>query len=291
MTPVADCATMILDNCQLGVVVITELADAESAAARSTPRAVDTCSSEQTDPLDGAAFDDTRPSRTRETRSSSPIPRTRILFFNDCVLQHETLSASFWAHQRPAPEPVRDQPSLLAALATDPPAVVLFDSVAREGLGLLRMVMRSYPEAKIIVLGLAESNEDAIVSCAEVGVAGFHLRSQTLGELFDVISRVAAGEMPCSPPVSAILLRQFSTQALPRHRPGHELALTVREDQILGMLELGLTNREISERLCIAVHTVKSHVHSLLVKLGVNSRAEAAARLRSAGNLGDDREN
>ena len=48
------------------------------------------------------------------------------------------------------------------------------------------------------------------------------------------------------------------------------------------MLEMGLSNRDIAARLCIAVHTVKNHVHSVLTKLGVNSRAEAAAFSRTS---------
>lgn len=60
-----------------------------------------------------------------------------------------------------------------------------------------------------------------------------------------------------------------------------ELPLTAREIQILRMLEAGLANREIAGRLCIAVHTVKNHVHSVLTKLGVSSREEAAALARN----------
>ena len=48
------------------------------------------------------------------------------------------------------------------------------------------------------------------------------------------------------------------------------------------MLEQGLSNRDIANRLCIAIHTVKNHVHSLLTKLGVSTRAEAAALCRTA---------
>uniref|UniRef100_UPI0037C92ECD response regulator transcription factor n=1 Tax=Mycolicibacterium phlei TaxID=1771 RepID=UPI0037C92ECD len=63
----------------------------------------------------------------------------------------------------------------------------------------------------------------------------------------------------------------------------HALVLTARETQILRMVEMGLSNREIAERLCIAVHTVKNHMHSLLTKLGVSSRGEAAALCRMNG--------
>ena len=53
------------------------------------------------------------------------------------------------------------------------------------------------------------------------------------------------------------------------------------------MLELGLSNRDIAARLYIAVHTVKNHVHSVLTKLGVNSRAEAAAFSRTVSTVGN----
>ncbi|HUL99296.1 MAG TPA: helix-turn-helix transcriptional regulator, partial [Mycobacterium sp.] len=51
------------------------------------------------------------------------------------------------------------------------------------------------------------------------------------------------------------------------------------------MVELGLSNRDIADRLCIAVHTVKNHVHSLLTKLGVSTRFEAAALCRNVGYI------
>lgn len=56
------------------------------------------------------------------------------------------------------------------------------------------------------------------------------------------------------------------------------------------MLEAGRTNREIAEQLCIAVHTVKSHVHNLLAKLGVSTRAQAAALSRTMRYTADPQE-
>jgi DNA-binding NarL/FixJ family response regulator len=59
-----------------------------------------------------------------------------------------------------------------------------------------------------------------------------------------------------------------------------ELVLTAREIQILRLIESGLSNQEIADHLYIALHTVKNHVHSVLSKLGVSTRAEAAAYAR-----------
>jgi DNA-binding NarL/FixJ family response regulator len=58
------------------------------------------------------------------------------------------------------------------------------------------------------------------------------------------------------------------------------VALTVRELQIVALVDIGLSNKEIARRLCIEVPTVKNHVHRILDKLGVRNRAEAAAWAR-----------
>jgi DNA-binding NarL/FixJ family response regulator len=132
----------------------------------------------------------------------------------------------------------------------------------------------------VIVLGASEDKESEIVGCAEAGVAGYHMRTDSLDDLLVLIHEVAAGETSCSPEVSAILLRRLSALASQRQPVAKELALTTREAQILRMLELGRSNQDIATQLSIAVHTVKNHVHSLLTKLGVSTRAEAAALSR-----------
>ena len=78
-----------------------------------------------------------------------------------------------------------------------------------------------------------------------------------------------------------MLLRRLSTLAARRQPVAKELVLTAREAQILRLLEMGLSNRNIADHLGIAIHTVKNHVHSVLTKLGVSTRAEAAALART----------
>jgi len=141
--------------------------------------------------------------------------------------------------------------------------------------------MKLSPHVRLVVLGVSEEDEAEIVSYAEAGVAGYHLRSESLEDLLVLIHKVAAGGSLCSPRVSAILLRRLSALASQGRPAAKELVLTSREIQILRMLEMGLTNRDIAEQLRIAVHTVKNHVHSLLTKLGVSTRAQAAARARA----------
>jgi DNA-binding NarL/FixJ family response regulator len=78
-------------------------------------------------------------------------------------------------------------------------------------------------------------------------------------------------------------LKRLRTLAAQRQPESREFVLTAREVQILRLLEMGLSNRDIANQLCIALHTVKNHVHSVLGKLRVKTRAEAAAYSRSVG--------
>ena len=185
---------------------------------------------------------------------------------------------------RVPPSVAWDLRSLICALEDNAPTVILLNIETRDSVVLLRQALDLSPNARVIVLGISEDDEAAIVSCAEAGVGGFHLRTESLDSLLASTRKVAAGDSLVSPRVSGILLRRLSTLAAQRQPAANEAVLTPREVQILRMLELGLSNRDIANRLYIAVHTVKNHVHSLLTKLGVSTRVEAAALCRNVRN-------
>lgn len=220
--------------------------------------------------------------RTVGSHDETQLPsESRLLIVDDCTLYREYLAAEFAADGAPEPGVAWDFESLLAALTASRPSLVLVNLDTRDSAMLLRATFEICPNSKVIVLGMAEDDETGIVACAEAGVAGYHLRTDSLSDLRGLIQRVADGETSCSPRVSAILMRRLSALATQRHPAAKDLVLTVREAQILRMLEKGLSNRDIADELCIAIHTVKNHVHNLLHKLGVSTRAEAAARFRT----------
>jgi len=205
----------------------------------------------------------------------------RVLIIDDCKLYRDYLVAVVTSQGAVTPGVAWDWPSLVAAVEAITPAVILVNMRTRDSAMLLRQAMQLSPSSRVVVLGVSGDDESEIVGCAEAGVAGYHLRSETLDDLITAIHKVAAGEFLCSPAVSAILLHRISSLAAQRQPAAKGLVLTTREVQILRMLEAGLANREIADQLCIAVHTVKNHVHSLLTKLGVTSRAQAAALART----------
>jgi DNA-binding NarL/FixJ family response regulator len=215
---------------------------------------------------------------------------TRVLIVDDSTLFREYLAGVIAARGVVNPSVAWDLPSLMTAIENTKPRVILLNVATRDSTMLLRQALKLSPSVRVIVLDLSEDDESEIVACAEAGVAGYHLRTESLGDLLVLVRKVAAGESLCSPRVSAILLRRLSALASQRQHPADkELVLTAREAQILKMLELGLSNRDIAEQLCIAVHTVKNHVHSLLTKLGVSTRAQAAALSRTIRTEGGSR--
>ena len=205
-----------------------------------------------------------------------------ILIVDDCTLHRENLAAILVANGTAIPSVAWDLPSLIRALDDTTPSIVVLNMGTRDSEMLLQAAREISPNVRVIVVGLSEDDESEIVACAEAGVAGYHLRTESLDDLLVLIRRVAAGESLCSPRVSAILLRRLSALASQHPPAARELVLTAREAQILRMLEMGLSNRDIAARLCIAGHTVKNHVHNVLTKLGVRTRAEAAAFSRTS---------
>ncbi|KMO83439.1 MAG: response regulator transcription factor [Mycolicibacterium rufum] len=209
------------------------------------------------------------------------LPAVNILIVDDCALQRENLASILGHECALSPSVAWDLPSMRAATTETAPSIVLLSMMTRDSIALLCAVRQIWPLARVIVVGIAEDDEAGIIACAEAGVAAYHLRSESLCELRDLIAKVADGESVCSTQISAVLLRYLSTMASDRRSVPGDPDLTTREMQILRMLEQGLSNKDIADQLCITLHTVKNHVHSILSKLGVRTRAEAAVVCRS----------
>ena len=154
---------------------------------------------------------------------------------------------------------------------------ILLDMATPESLGIVRILHERARHVRIVALGVSEVEED-VMACAEAGVAGYVSREGSLADLLDAISRAACGELVCSPRIAGSLLRRVAALSAD-HEPRAAVArLTVRERQILRLLEQDLSNKEIAQQLGIEVATVKNHVHNLLDKLNVHGRREAVRR-------------
>jgi two-component system, NarL family, nitrate/nitrite response regulator NarL len=157
------------------------------------------------------------------------------------------------------------------------PEVVLIDASSPEFLRIVP-VLRDAGASQIVAFAVGEREADAIM-CAEAGVSALVERSASLNDLLNAVRAGSRGELALSPRLTAMLFRRvglLSRDGVVQTAPD----LTSRESEILALLQVGLSNKQIAARLGIRLPTVKNHVHRLLEKLGVHRRAEAVALAR-----------
>src|SRR5262249_43038538 len=114
-----------------------------------------------------------------------------------------------------------------------------------------------------------------IIECAEAGAAGYVSADASIDDVRMAIEGIARSELACSPRIAAQLFGRISERV--DRWPVEARTLTSRERQVLDCLRQGQSNKEIAQTLNIAEPTVKNHVHHLLEKLDVTTRAQAVA--------------
>jgi len=160
------------------------------------------------------------------------------------------------------------------------PQVVLLDAALgdRDSLRLVEAVKKIGPEIRVIVMHLLPSRED-IVDYVRSGVSGFIMKDASIEEFVETIRSVADGVSILPPLMASTLFSHVAAQAVSRGKRSLKAAMrmTSRERQVTALIAEGLGNKEIADRLGIAAHTVKSHVHNILEKLALHTRLEVAA--------------
>jgi len=214
------------------------------------------------------------------TATVPPATEVRVVVVDDGTLSRECLAVQLGHHGVTATG-AWDLPTLLAEVDRAVPHVVLINIATPDSSTLLQLALDLDPSCRVIVFGLSTDRESEIIACAEAGIAGLHLRTESFDQLFSLISAAGDAGAQCSPEVSAILLRRVYAFAAQANPDATTDLLTPREIEILELIDGGLTNQQIASRLSLTLHTVKNHVHNLLGKLGVASRADAVSVFRA----------
>ena len=162
----------------------------------------------------------------------------------------------------------------LAEVVDDPPDVLVLDVRLPDGSGveICREVRSRHPEVAAVML-TSFSDDEAVYEAIMAGAAGYLLKETRGTDLVDAVRRVAAGESLLDPGVTGKVLARLrqGDQEDPRLAE-----LTEQERRILALVAEGLTNRAIGEELHLAEKTVKNYMSSILRKLDMDRRTEAA---------------
>jgi two-component system, NarL family, response regulator LiaR len=172
------------------------------------------------------------------------------------------------------------------------PELVLMDVLMpnMDGLEATRQIKRDSPRTSVLVLTASE-DPNHLSEALKAGAAGYVQKEATTTETIGAVRKVLEGESSVDLELATRLLKRLMEDPEPEpngRAKGESLlgSLSARESEVLGLVARGCTNRQIARTLLISVSTVKKHVRSVIFKLDVSDRTQAAIRAVELGVLG-----
>ncbi|TMK61119.1 MAG: response regulator transcription factor [Actinobacteria bacterium] len=209
----------------------------------------------------------------------------RILLVDDHPLTRSALSGLLQQHGFEVVGEAADGESAVTRASELQPDLILLDlsMPGLDGLSALPRLREAAPTCEVVVL-TASGEEKNLLAAIRAGAAGYLLKSEPPARIVEFLRGAANGEAALSGAVARRLLEQVRDNGGRSTGVPDEIAavLSARELEVLLLLDEHLGTDEIAQRLFISEHTVRSHVKSLLRKLGVSSRREALEALSRA---------
>ncbi len=222
-----------------------------------------------------------------EVPASSPPPRAaRVLIADDHDLVREGLRAVLAGEEDlEVVGEARDGQEALEMCRALKPELVLMDvrMPKSDGLEATRAIKEEMPQVSVVMVTMHE-NPDYLLEAVRAGAAGYILKDAEGERLVGAVRRTLNGESPLDEELAMQLLRSLAREKEWSSRPEPPAqSLTAQELEVLRLLALGQTNREIARNILSSVSTVKAHVRSTISKLGVSDRTQAAVRAIELG--------
>ena len=146
-----------------------------------------------------------------------------------------------------------------------------------DGLEATRLIRAEWPEARILILTVHDEDEK-LFEAIKAGASGYMLKNVGSADFLRGVRSILAGEAVLPPKLAARLISEFARLAVrPVPEPPSDIHdLTPRERETLNLIAAGASDKEIAAQLTLSLHTVKSHVRSILTKLHAANRRQAA---------------
>jgi DNA-binding NarL/FixJ family response regulator len=164
--------------------------------------------------------------------------------------------------------------------------IVVLDSIATalSSAGVIRRLHELDSAIKIVMVGM-EADEAVFLRVVQEGVVGYVLKDASATEVARTIRAVSAGEAVCPPSLSVALFQWIARHrvTLPSQHLRRSLGFSLREQQLVGLIREGLSNKEMAGRLNLSEQTVKNHVHRMLRKAGAPDRLAMVELCRAEG--------
>jgi two-component system, NarL family, response regulator LiaR len=205
----------------------------------------------------------------------APAARIRVLLVDDHTVVRRGLRLVFELEDDlEVVGEAADGREALAQVAALRPDVVVMDLLmpGMNGVEATRAIRAAFPDVEVVAL-TSVLEDRMVVDAVEAGASGYLLKETRPDELFEAVRAAARGEVRLDPRAQQRLMRELRRPAAPADA---RASLTERESEVLQLLARGATNKSIAHALGVGEATVKSHVSSLLAKLGLKSRTQAA---------------
>lgn len=202
--------------------------------------------------------------------------KIRVLLVDDHAILREGIRSMLADHDEiQVVGEAQDGLEALARVGELRPDVALMDFAMAKmnGLEATRLICQKYPRTRVLVLSQYEERQ-YVLPLLQAGAAGYLLKRALGSDLINALQTVARGEVYLDSNVSSILIEEL------RHRETQGQVspeeLSEREQEVLALLVEGLSNSQIAERIHLSENTVKKYLRSILEKLHLNNRVEAA---------------